>query len=76
MKYKSFEVQALLDTPIGEVAELPKAGTPLEQPLVYDSAARALKELAREGALAVIDEQTTSVNGAELITGFSFRRLV
>lgn len=72
MKSTTYEMQVLLSTPLGEVAELQKAGTPLENPFVYDAAARDLKTLASEGRLEVVGE----VRGAQdLITSFSFKRL-
>lgn len=72
MKSATFELRILLDAAVGEAVELPRAGTPLEHPLVYDDAARSLKALVPDGRLAVVHEAT---DPAGLITSFSFRRL-
>jgi hypothetical protein len=73
----SFELRLLSEATIGEVVELPSAGTPLEQPWVFDSAARVLKTFAEAGPLEVVGERhdVDQNSGRDLITGLCFKRL-
>ena len=63
---------AYLDSELGVLTPLLPAGTTLENPYVYDSAARELKALADKGLVEIADEQTT---GEALIGSISFRRI-
>lgn len=72
MNGQPYEMRVLQETRVGEVAELPKAGTPLEHAMAYDDAVRQLKNLVPEGRIAVVDE---TLGADDLITSFSFRRL-
>ena len=63
------------DSEFGAVLELPKAGTSLEHPLVYDATARDLKRLADKGMLEVVSEHQSQMGDDWLIDGFSFRKL-
>ena len=54
---------------------LPRAGTSLENPWVYDSVAREIKEMASGfGDLEILDEDATADAGESLITRLVFRR--
>ena len=63
-----------LDSELGGLIELPSAGSPLENPYVYDSSAREIKAMASEGLVKIVDERR--VDGLEgLISRLTFRRL-
>jgi len=63
-----------LDSELGGLSELPSAGSPLENPYVYDSSAREIKAMAAEGLVKIVDERR--VDGREgLISRLIFRRL-
>lgn len=55
--------------------ELPRAGSALENPYVYDSSARELKALAERGLVEVVSEQTRFVGNDALIERLRFKRL-
>lgn len=63
------------DSEVGVLTELPRAGTTLELPLVYDSVADELCRMAREGSLEVVARDVQTVAGEQLITRLAFRRL-
>ena len=63
---------AYLDSEPGVLTPLVAAGTSLENPYVYDSAARELKVLAEAGLVEIADERRT---GDALIGAISFRRI-
>lgn len=63
------------DAEIGVVADLPSAGTALENPYVYDSAARDLKAMADEGLVEIVSEQLARGFAEPLIGRISFRRV-
>ena len=63
------------DSELGVLTELPRAGTTLELPLVYDRVAGDLCKMAREGALEVVSRDVETVQGEELITHLAFKRL-
>ena len=65
----------LVDTPLGATSELPRAGTALENPFVYDAAAREIKEHARRGRVEIIDEVFTPMGAEQIVTRLAFRRL-
>ncbi len=54
---------------------LERAGSPLENPFVYDAAARDIKALATKGLVEIVDEQTVLCLGEQLIGRVSFKRL-
>ncbi len=66
---------AFLDSVQGVEHELPKAGTSLENPFVYDAAAKELKALASLGELKVVSEAFTTSFGERLINRLRFVRL-
>ena len=64
-----------LDSAPGELTELEPAGTGLENPYVYDSAARELKKMAEEGLVTIVREQTRRDAGRDLIDRIAFARV-
>ena len=64
-----------LDSEFGVATELQAAGTSLENPYVYDSAARELKSMAQEGLVEIIREQVIPGVAEPLIRHISFARL-
>ena len=64
-----------LDSQPGELTELEAAGTGLENPYVYDSAARDLKRMAEKGLVRIVREQTHREADRELIDRIAFARL-
>lgn len=59
----------------GELTELDPAGTGLENPYVYDSAARELKAMAAEGLVTIVREETRRAEGGDLIDRIAFERV-
>ena len=69
-------VQAIyLDSQPGEWTELPPAGTGLENPYVYDSAARELKDMADRGLVRIVREHVRPASGQNLIERIVFSRV-
>jgi hypothetical protein len=64
-----------LDSEFGIPHELPKAGTPLENPYVYDAAARELKSMADHGLLRIVSEHCTEAQDDLLIDRICFVRV-
>ncbi len=65
---------AYLDSIFGIDEELPRAGSALENPYVFDASARELKAMAAEGLLDIVEEHTTRFAGEVLIDRLRFRR--
>ena len=65
---------AYLDSSFDSVEELPHAGSPLENPYVFDASARELKAMADRGLVEIIDEHTSRVADEMLIDRLHFRR--
>ena len=63
------------DSELGVIQELEAAGTTLENPYVYDSAARDLKSMADRGLVRIVHEQVHSGTPEPLIRTISFARL-
>ena len=66
---------AYLDSISGIDEELPRAGSALENPYVFDASARELKAMAAEGLLDIVEEHTTRLAGEVLIDRLRFRRV-
>jgi hypothetical protein len=66
--------QLLRETPYGEVRSLPRAGTPLENPWVYDAVGRDMQQLARKGLIEVVRAREEPIGDAQLLTEFQYRR--
>ncbi len=69
-------VQAIyLDSEPGALTDLDPAGTGLENPYVYDSAARELKAMADAGLVKIVREQVRAEAYQPLIGRISFARI-
>jgi hypothetical protein len=66
---------AYLDSEFGAFSELPKAGSPLENPYVYDASARELKAMALRGLVKIVEEHRTDDSPEALISRLKFQRL-
>lgn len=68
-------MRLLLESPLGVDVELPRGGTSLEIPQVYDAVARDLLKTAREGRIAIVQTVPAPVSAGELVQRLVFRRL-
>lgn len=66
---------AYLDAPCGVPQELPHAGSTLENPFVFDDAAKELKSMAEQGMLVILDEHMGGSAPEPLIDRLCFMRL-
>jgi hypothetical protein len=66
---------AYLDSAFGVPQELPKAGSPLENPYVYDATAKELKSMADRGLLRIVAEHCTGAQDEPLIDELCFVRV-
>ncbi len=66
---------AYLNSQFGVENELPRAGTTLENPYVYDASARELKALAARGLIEITQESTAIADDEPLIERLHFVRL-
>jgi hypothetical protein len=64
-----------LDSELGVDQELPHAGSALENPLVFDDAAREIKQLADEGLVEIVAEHRRETMVGTLIDRLMFRRV-
>jgi len=65
-----------LDSEFGTPQELPRAGSSLENPYVFDDAAREFKAMAQQGLVEILSEQRAVVSPQEtLIARLMFKRL-
>jgi hypothetical protein len=64
-----------LDSEFGVEQELPHAGSALENPFVFDSAARELMAMASEGLVEIVNQGTTRRADQSLIGELHFKRL-
>ncbi len=65
----------LLEAPIGEDLELPRGGSSLEIPQVYDAVARDLLREARTGRVQIQLMEPPAAEDGVLIRRLVFRRL-
>jgi hypothetical protein len=63
------------DSEFGIEQDLPRAGSTLENPFVYDAVAKEMKDLADRGLVEIVDERHSSADPEPLIDRLSFRRL-
>lgn len=63
------------DSLFGEASDMPRVGSALENPFVYDSVARDLKRMADSGLVEILDEHVTPTDDGYLIDRIRFRRL-
>jgi len=54
---------------------LPRAGTPLENPFVYDASARDIKAMAERGLVEITREHADASASDSIIRHLSFKRL-
>jgi len=66
---------AYLDSEFGTLSELPSAGSPLENPYVYDASARELKAMASQGLVKIVEERRRGDGPEGLISHLTFKRL-
>jgi len=66
---------AYLDSTLGADEELPRAGTALENPYVFDAAAREMHAMAAQGLVMIVHEHHVLGNDEVLIDELRFRRL-
>ena len=72
---RSLAHSAYLDSEVGIPTDLMPAGTALENPYVYDNAARELKSLADRGLLRIVGERVRADGPGSLIERISFAKL-
>jgi len=63
------------DSEFGTLQELPRAGSALEHPLVFDSTARDLQRMAQKGVVEIVHEHSTLVGDTWLIDQMRFRKI-
>lgn len=66
---------AYLDSAFGIPTELEAAGSSLENPYVYDAAAREIKSMASEGLVQIVSEHSRSDAAEPLIDSIGFIRV-
>ena len=54
---------------------LERAGSPLDNPFVYDVVAKDLKAMATRGLVEIVDEYSSVCLGEPLISMISFKRI-
>jgi hypothetical protein len=64
-----------LDSSFDVTEELPRAGSALENPYVFDASARELKAMAAKGLIEIVAEHTINVADECLIDRLCFRRV-
>jgi hypothetical protein len=73
---RSFAENLHARAPIGVPTELPAAGTWLENPFVYDAAARTIKAMAAEGRRTeIVSERQVNAGGQPVTVHLVFRRV-
>lgn len=63
------------DSVVGSPVSLQRAGTGLENPLVFDASARDIKAIAERGLVSIVSEQLCVQNGDRVISHLVFTRL-
>jgi hypothetical protein len=64
-----------LESQIGAVEELPRSGSALENPFVFDAVANDLKRMAASGLVEIVAEHRTDAGSNTLIDSIRYRRL-
>jgi len=64
-----------LDSEFGVPQELARAGSSLENPFVFDAAAREIKQMAEQGLVEIVSERLASHDLESLIDRLTFKRL-
>jgi hypothetical protein len=60
---------------MGAIEELPRSGTALENPFVFDAVANDLKHMAASGLVEIVAEHRSGVGADALIDSIRYRRL-
>lgn len=71
----SIAMNLFLDSSPGDLVDLPHAGSSLEHPLVFDSAAKEIQRLAADGRVEVVQQRVKTIGDATLIDELQFRRI-
>ena len=66
---------AYLNSEFGVEQELPRAGSALENPFVFDATARELQDMARDGLVEIVREHHDLGPGEFLIDRLTFKRV-
>jgi len=64
-----------LETEPGSTVRLPKAGTGMENPFVFDACAFETKHLGEQGRVQVVSKRQEHAAGESLITDLVFARI-
>jgi hypothetical protein len=72
---RTLALSAYLDSEFGVPQDLIGAGSALENPFVYDAAARELKEMADAGLVTILSERTRVTPEDVLIDQLRFMRV-
>jgi len=72
---QTLALSAYLDSIFGIDEELPRAGSALENPFVFDASARELKAMAAKGLVEIVEEHTSRIADEFLIDRLRFRRV-
>ena len=64
-----------LESEFGALSQLPRFGSALENPYVYDAAAKELKAMAGEGLVEIVEERRSEDHPDALISRLTFQRL-
>jgi hypothetical protein len=64
-----------MDSELAVDCELPRAGTPLENPFVYDAVAREFKQMAYSGLVEILGEHAQINEAGTLIDSLQYRRV-
>ncbi len=64
-----------LDSSLDVVQDLPRAGSALEHPYVFDAAAREFKQMADQGMVEIVSEHAMRSGEDVLIDKLRFRRV-
>lgn len=72
---RSQAARAYHEAKAGTPTELPRAGSSLEHPLVFDSAAKDIKAMADKGMFTIVDEHCSVQFGETVIDRLTFVKL-
>jgi hypothetical protein len=70
----SLATHLLRESAYGELQALPRAGTPLENPWVYDSVGRDMREFAKRGLIDIVVDREVPLGDSNLLTEFQYKR--
>lgn len=64
-----------LDSTVGALDELPRAGTALENPYVFHDAALEIRAMAAQGKVEITHERAVRIGNEDVVDQLHFRRL-